>query len=63
MSIGEHKTLTTGLRIRDVVQVKPDMVSDGHLILRTQKNGKPVKLPLHSEIDLPVSGDKSQSAF
>jgi site-specific recombinase XerD len=46
----------TGLRIRDVVQLRREMVSDGYLILRTQKNGKPVKLPLHTEIDLPVGG-------
>jgi integrase/recombinase XerD len=46
----------TGLRIRDVVQLTPGMISDGYLILRTQKNGKPVKLPLHIEIDLPANG-------
>lgn len=47
----------TGLRIRDVVQLRRAMASDGYLTLRTQKNGKPVKLPLHGEIDLPVNGE------
>lgn len=40
----------TGLRIRDVVQLKPSMVADGFITLRTHKNGKPVKLPVHSEM-------------
>ena len=40
----------TGLRIRDVVQLKRSMVADGFITLRTHKNGKPVQLPLHPEI-------------
>jgi integrase/recombinase XerD len=46
----------TGLRIRDVVQLEQSAVADGFITLRTQKNGKPVKLPLHPEIELPESG-------
>ncbi len=40
----------TGLRIRDVVQLKRSMVADGFITLRTHKNGKPVQLPLHPEM-------------
>jgi site-specific recombinase XerD len=39
----------TGLRIRDVVQLKRTQVIGGSVILRTHKNQKPVKLPLHKE--------------
>jgi integrase len=39
----------TGLRIRDVVQLKRVAVSDGMITLRTHKNQKPVRLPLHKE--------------
>jgi site-specific recombinase XerD len=35
----------TGLPIRDVVQLHRSKVSETHIIVRTQKNGKPVKLP------------------
>ena len=40
----------TGLRIRDVVQLHRSKVSDTHVIVRTQKNGKHVMLPLHPEM-------------
>ena len=40
----------TGLRIRDIVQLKWSRMDGNYLILRTQKNGKAVKLPLHADI-------------
>jgi integrase len=40
----------TGLRIRDIVQLKWSRMDGKYLIVRTQKNGKAVKLPLHEEI-------------
>jgi site-specific recombinase XerD len=47
----------TGLRIRDVVQLKRTAVADGYITLRTQKNGKPVRLPIHRDIDFPAGGE------
>jgi integrase/recombinase XerD len=47
----------TGLRIRDVVQLRSDAVKGEFITLRTQKNGKPVKLPLHPEIKLEANGE------
>lgn len=41
----------TGLRIRDVVQLKWSRIVDGYITLRTRKNGKPVKLPVHPEVE------------
>ncbi len=40
----------TGLRIRDVVQLKRSAIQDGFITVRTHKNGKPVKLPVHPDI-------------
>jgi len=40
----------TGLRIRDVVQLKRSAIFDEYVILRTHKNQKPVRLPLHPDI-------------
>ena len=45
----------TGLRIRDVVQLKWSTIADGYITLRTHKNGKPVRLPVHAEIDACLS--------
>jgi integrase len=45
----------TGLRIRDVVQLKWSAVADGYITLRTHKNGKPVRLPVHQNIDQSLS--------
>jgi integrase/recombinase XerD len=45
----------TGLRIRDVVQLKWSTIADGYITLRTHKNGKPVRLPVHQEIDTSLS--------
>jgi len=39
----------TGLRIRDVVQLKKSAVKSARLVLRTHKNQKPVKLVLHPD--------------
>jgi integrase len=47
----------TGLRIGDVVQLHKSKVSGGYITLRTQKNGKAVKLPLHPEIKLEPKGE------
>ena len=40
----------TGLRISDVALLARDRVRDGHIYLHTQKNGKPVFLPLHPDL-------------
>ena len=40
----------TGLRIRDVIQLKRSRVSSEYVTLRTHKNGKHVQLPLHPEM-------------
>lgn len=40
----------TGLRIRDVVQLKRSQIQGDYLILRTQKNKKQVKLIMHEEV-------------
>jgi integrase/recombinase XerD len=37
----------TALRISDVALLKRDRVHNGEILLRTAKNGKPVKLPVH----------------
>jgi integrase len=41
----------TGLRIRDVVQLKRSAVQNGFITVRTHKNGKPVQLPVHPDIE------------
>ena len=53
----------TGLRIRDVVQLHRLMVSETHVIVRTQKNGKPVKLPLHPEMKEALAGMRGEYFF
>lgn len=45
----------TGLRIRDVVQLKRSMVSEEFITLRTHKNGKPVQLPLHADVKVGLA--------
>jgi integrase len=40
----------TGLRIRDVVQLKRNQLFNEYITLRTHKNQKAVRLPLHTEI-------------
>ncbi len=40
----------TGLRIRDVVQLKRSAVDEHYITVRTHKNGKPVQLPVHPEM-------------
>jgi integrase len=44
----------TGLRVRDVVQLKRRSVGE-YLTVRTHKNGKPVQLPIHPDIALGLS--------
>lgn len=41
----------TGLRIRDVVQLKPSAIVGGFITVRTHKNGKPVQLPVHPDME------------
>lgn len=53
----------TGLRIRDVVQLRRSMVSDEFITLRTHKNGKPVQLPIHPEIKEALEKLKSGDYF
>ncbi len=45
----------TGLRIRDVVQLKRSAVDDKFITVRTHKNGKPVQLPVHPEMQEALS--------
>jgi integrase len=40
----------TGLRIRDVVQLKRSAVDENFVTVRTHKNGKPIQLPVHPEM-------------
>jgi site-specific recombinase XerD len=40
----------TALRISDVAMLRRDRVRAGEILLRTAKNGKPVKLPVHPEL-------------
>lgn len=52
----------TGLRIRDVVQLKRSQVQGNYIILRTQKNKKQVKLIMHEEVkealaSMPLTSD------
>jgi integrase/recombinase XerD len=45
----------TGLRIRDVVQLKRSAVDKKYITVRTHKNGKPVQLPVHPEVNDALS--------
>src|SRR5262249_4557843 len=40
----------TALRISDVATLRLDRVRNGEIFLRTTKKGKPVKLPIHAEL-------------
>jgi integrase len=40
----------TGLRIRDVVQLRRSQVFNEYIVLRTHKNGSFVRLPLHPDV-------------
>jgi integrase len=40
----------TGLRIRDVVELKRSSIDEKFITVRTHKNGKPVQLPVHPEM-------------
>ncbi len=40
----------TALRISDVAMLAKDRVRNGEIFLRTEKNGKPVKLPVHPDL-------------
>jgi len=45
----------TALRISDVASLRWDRLHDGELLLRTAKNGKPVKLPIHPELQTALN--------
>ncbi|MDE3160717.1 MAG: tyrosine-type recombinase/integrase, partial [Acidobacteriota bacterium] len=56
----------TGLRISDVATLERDRIRDGQIFLRTAKNGKPVRLPVHADLQaalevlpLPRGADSS----
>jgi integrase len=40
----------TGLRIRDVVQLRRSMVDKTHITLRAHKNNKPIKILMHADL-------------
>jgi integrase len=40
----------TGMRIGDAIQLSRDKVSTGKIILRTEKNGKRVSIPMHPDL-------------
>jgi integrase/recombinase XerD len=46
----------SGLRIRDVVTLTMDKITEGYLELRTQKTGQPVRIPLPDEVLRVVEG-------
>jgi integrase len=52
----------TGLRIRDVVQLKRSVVGE-YITIRTHKNGKPVKLPLKTEVGEALESMKNQGEY
>jgi integrase len=45
----------TGMRIGDAVQLTRDKISNGHLTLRTTKNGKRVSIPIHPEMTKAIA--------
>jgi integrase len=53
----------TGLRIRDVIQLKRSAVADGIIAIRTHKNGNPVQLPVHPEMKEALENVRSGEYF
>ena len=53
----------TGLRIRDVVQLRKSQIHGDYVILRTHKNQKPIKLPLHVEARHALATFKAEGEF
>jgi integrase len=45
----------TALRISDVAMMRWDRIQDGRIVLRTQKNGKPVSLPVHPQLQAALN--------
>ena len=43
------------LRISDVALMRKNRIRDGEIFIRTAKNGKPVKLPLHPELEAALN--------
>ncbi len=44
----------TALRISDVALLERNRVRDGEIFIRTTKNGKPVKLPVHANLQVAL---------
>ena len=44
----------TALRISDVATLRRDRIRGGEILLRTTKNGKSVKLPIHSDLQVAL---------
>ncbi len=44
----------TALRISDVAILEKNRVRDGEIFIRTTKNGKSVKLPVHTDLQLAL---------
>jgi integrase/recombinase XerD len=53
----------SGLRIGDVVQLDRAKLKDGHITLRTAKNGKRVMIPVHPEIENAIEEMKPQGEY
>jgi integrase len=53
----------TGLRIRDVVQLKRSQVSGDRITIRTHKNKKPVKLIMHPSLKSGLESVKNQGEY
>ena len=49
----------TALRIGDVATLARDRVRDGEIYLRTMKNGKVVKLPVHAELQAALDASRA----
>ena len=45
----------TALRISDVALLRWNRIRNGEIFIRTAKNGKPVKLPVHSDLDAALN--------
>ena len=53
----------TGLRIRDVVQLKKSQVEGERIVLRTHKNQRPVKLILHPDVKMGLESVKNPGDY
>jgi len=53
----------TGMRVRDVVQLKKSAFHGDYVVIRTHKNKKPVKLMLHSEVKEAIEKIKNGNEY